>query len=374
MIIKIHDKEFKPYLSSKQIHDSIQRIANQINNELAKEDVIFMGILNGSFMFASDLFKLINFQAGITFLKLASYEGTISSGKVKRLIGINEDIKNKTVIVLEDIVDTGITMENIIKQLNGYEPKEIKIATLLFKPDAFQKNYKIDYIGFTIPNDFIIGFGLDYDGYGRNFPDIYSIVKTNPETSKMKNLLVFGPPGAGKGTQSKILIEKYNLVHLSTGDILRAELSSNTTLGQEARKYMNSGELVPDMIVIGMIEKKIENNIYGNGFIFDGFPRTVAQAIALDDLLKKYNTEISLMIALDVNREELKNRLLKRAKEENRTDDTPEIIEHRITVYQQKTEQVVEYYKKTNKFKLINGVGDIDKISKDIEKEINELK
>ena len=176
--IKVFDKEFEPYLSENQIQKEIQKLAGKINNELYEKDVIFMGILNGAFMFASDLFKNINFQAQITFLKLASYQGTVSSGKVKRLIGINEDIKDKTVVIIEDIIDTGITMESIIKQLNGYEPKEIKIATLLFKPGAFIKDFKIDYIGFEIPNDFIVGYGLDYDGLGRHYTDIYSVVKT----------------------------------------------------------------------------------------------------------------------------------------------------------------------------------------------------
>ncbi len=174
--IKILDKEFKPYLSKDTIQNKIQNIADELNNELGDKDVIFMSILNGSFMFASDLFKKINFQAQISFLKLASYSGSVSSGKVKRLIGINEDIKNKTVVIIEDIVDTGITMENIKKQLIGYEPAEIKIVTLLFKPDAFIKDFKIDYVGFDIPNNFIVGYGLDYNGFGRNYTEIYTVV------------------------------------------------------------------------------------------------------------------------------------------------------------------------------------------------------
>ncbi|MFN8257823.1 MAG: hypoxanthine phosphoribosyltransferase [Bacteroidales bacterium] len=173
--ITVLDKSFEPYILSDKIQETIRKMAQQMNAELTGKDVIFLGILNGSFMFASDLYKLISVPSQISFLKLASYQGTSSSGNVKRLIGINEDILNKTVIVLEDIVDTGITMENIIKQLIGYEPAEIKIATLLFKPDALQANLKLDYVGFEIPNDFIIGFGLDYNGYGRNLSDIYKI-------------------------------------------------------------------------------------------------------------------------------------------------------------------------------------------------------
>lgn len=173
--INILDKEFKPYISAAEIQTKISVIASKLNKKLAAKDPLFMGILNGSFMFASDLYKQITVPSQITFLKLASYQGTGSTGKVKRLIGINEDIKNKTVVIIEDIVDTGITIENIIKQLNGYEPKEIIIVTLMFKPKSYIKDINIDYYAFDIPNDFIVGYGLDYDGYGRNLADIYVV-------------------------------------------------------------------------------------------------------------------------------------------------------------------------------------------------------
>ncbi len=175
--VKILDREFEISIKASEIQDRIQKIADQINSDLKGEDVIFLGILNGSFMFAADLFKKIKLDCQITFLKVASYEGTMSSGKVKRLIGINEDIKDKTVIVLEDIVDTGHTLDSIIRQLIGYEPAKIKIATLLFKPDAFQKDIPIDYVGIEIPNNFIVGYGLDYNGYGRNLENIYTVVE-----------------------------------------------------------------------------------------------------------------------------------------------------------------------------------------------------
>jgi len=174
-IIQVLDKRFIKSMSKERIQLAVTKLAEKINEDLASKDVIFIGILNGAFMFASDLMKKINFPAQITFLKLASYQGTSSSGNVKRLIGINEDIAGKTVIILEDIIDSGITMESIIKQLKGYEPAEIKIATFLFKPDAFERNFKIDYIGISIPNDFIVGYGLDYNGFGRNYEDIYTL-------------------------------------------------------------------------------------------------------------------------------------------------------------------------------------------------------
>ena len=174
-ITKVLDKEFKPYLASEEILKRVKEIAQKLNEELKDKDPIFMGILNGSFMFASDLYKEITIDSQITFLKLASYQGTGSTGTVKRLIGINEDIKGKTVVVIEDIVDTGNTLDSIIKQLKGYEPEEIIIVTLLFKPDAYKKDFKIHHYAFEIPNDFIIGYGLDYNGYGRNIKDILVI-------------------------------------------------------------------------------------------------------------------------------------------------------------------------------------------------------
>ena len=175
--IKILDKHFTTSIPSEEIQKRITILANKLNDELKGKDVLFIGILNGAFMFAADLFRQIEIDCQITFLKLASYQGDTSSGKVKRLIGLSQDIKGKTVIILEDIVDTGLTMDNIIRQLKGYEPDEIRFATLLFKPDAFQVDLEIDYICFEIPNDFIVGYGLDYNGFGRNTESIYTVIK-----------------------------------------------------------------------------------------------------------------------------------------------------------------------------------------------------
>ena len=173
--IKVHDKEFEIYIPNSEIREVISDMARQINEDLAGRDVIFLGILNGAFMFASDLFREITLDCQITFLKLASYAGTSSTGTVKRLIGINEDIYRKTVVILEDIVDTGVTLDNIIKQLKGYEPEEIRVATMLFKPAAYTKDMKLDYVGIEIPNDFVLGYGLDYQGYGRNLTDLFKV-------------------------------------------------------------------------------------------------------------------------------------------------------------------------------------------------------
>ena len=179
----------------------------------------------------------------------------------------------------------------------------------------------------------------------------------------MLNLVLFGPPGAGKGTQSQKLIAKYNLIHLSTGDILRNEITNGTELGLEAKKLMDQGVLVPDEVVIGMISNKLDSNKDANGFIFDGFPRTVAQAEALDDLLKSKNTSISGMIALEVNDQELEKRLLNRGKESGRPDDAnPEVIRKRIVEYNSKTAPVANFYKSQAKYVSVNGIGELDEI------------
>lgn len=179
----------------------------------------------------------------------------------------------------------------------------------------------------------------------------------------MLNLVLFGPPGAGKGTQSKLLVEKYDLIHLSTGDLLRGEISQGTELGLEAKKLMDAGMLVPDAVVIGMISHKLDANKNAKGFIFDGFPRTVAQAEALDELLESKNAPISGMIALEVGDEELEKRLLLRGKDSGRPDDAnPEVIRKRIKEYNDKTAPVADFYKSQNKFKSINGIGSVDEI------------
>jgi adenylate kinase len=190
----------------------------------------------------------------------------------------------------------------------------------------------------------------------------------------MLNLVLFGPPGAGKGTQSNFLIEKYNLIHLSTGDILRGEIAAGTALGLEAKTLMDRGDLVPDEVVIGMISSKLDNNPSANGFIFDGFPRTSAQAEALDNLLEEKRTSISAMISLKVEDEELIKRLLSRGKDSGRADDQDEsIIANRINEYNNKTAPLKEYYSEQNKLSEIEGNGTVEDIAEKLNDVIDTL-
>ena len=175
--LKIHDKTFEQYIPYEKIRSVVEKMAEKMNIDFEGKKPLFVCILNGSFMFAAEIFKRIELiETEITFVKLASYQGVNSTGEVKQLIGLNENIEGRTVVILEDIVDTGITIENILEQLKKMNPKEIKIATLLLKPDALQRDVQLDYIGLKIPNDFIVGYGLDYDGLGRNLIDIYTVI------------------------------------------------------------------------------------------------------------------------------------------------------------------------------------------------------
>jgi adenylate kinase len=181
--------------------------------------------------------------------------------------------------------------------------------------------------------------------------------------SLMFNLILFGPPGSGKGTQSEKLVEKYQLIHLSTGNLLREEMSNRTPLGLEAKSFMDKGQLVPDEVVVGMIDSCLEHHKDAAGFLFDGFPRTAAQADALDKLLNLKKTEISLVLALDVTEEELIKRLLNRGKTSGRSDDTNETVIHqRFAVYKNETAPIAEHYKKLRRFQTVKGEGTIDEI------------
>ena len=177
--VQLHDKQFVSYLSEADIIGRVKQIALQINKDLEGEKPVFLAILNGAFMFAADLFKTVNLDCEICFIRLASYWGTKSTGNVVTLLGLDHDVSGRTVIILEDIIDTGRTLHEFLPKLKEREPKDIKIASLLVKSDALQFDLKIDYRGFNIPDKFVVGYGLDYDGLGRNLKEIYQL-KTNP--------------------------------------------------------------------------------------------------------------------------------------------------------------------------------------------------
>ncbi len=175
--IKVLDKVFEPYISHEKIITAIDKMVVNMERDLVDKNPLFLVILNGAFMFAGDLFKKLHFPAEISFIKFVSYSGTQSTGQVRQLMGLDESVEGRTVVLVEDIVDTGISMEKVLEYLSDKKIKDIRIASLLFKPNSYQKHFKIDYIGMEIPNDFIIGYGLDYNGQARNLKDIYKIVQ-----------------------------------------------------------------------------------------------------------------------------------------------------------------------------------------------------
>ena len=370
MEIKLHDKYFKPFISAQEIDKAVERMAQDIYQDMGDEIPVFVGVLNGSFMLVSDFVKKYPKPCEVTFIKLASYEGVKSTEDIQRLIGLTQDLKGRTVVVLEDIIDTGNTLSEIYRIFKNEEVKSLKIATLFYKPDAYKKDYKLHYVGMEIPNKFIVGYGLDYDGLGRNLPEIYQIKKTQ----HMTNLVLFGPPGVGKGTQANFLKEKYNLVHISTGDVFRFNIKNETAIGMLAKSYMEKGDLVPDQVTIDMLNAEVEKNADANGFIFDGFPRTNAQADALGKLMESKDSAISAMISLEVDDDVLVQRLLERGKTSGRPDDADEfIIRNRITEYYNKTAVLKDYYSALGKYYRVDGVGSIKEITARLSTVIDKL-
>ena len=176
--LKILNKEFEMLIEASEIYEMIEKLSKKLNKDLKGKEVVFLEILNGAFIFVADLIRRIKTDCQITFVKMTSYKGTSTTGSVETLIGIAEELRDKTVVILEDIVDTGLTLENTLKQIREHRPAKILTVVLLFKPDACIKDIRIDYLGRKIPNDFVIGYGLDYNGFGRNLPDIYRIIES----------------------------------------------------------------------------------------------------------------------------------------------------------------------------------------------------
>lgn len=369
-MIKLHDLYFKPFITEEEIQEAVEKMVNSIADDLGDEMPVFVGILNGSFMFVSDFVKLYPKPCEVTFIKLASYEGVKSTEDIQRLIGLTQDLTGRTVVILEDIIDSGNTLEEVHRIFRNENVKQLIIATLFYKPEAYKKDFKLHYVGMEIPNKFIVGYGLDYKGLGRDMPAVYQL-KT---TQHMTNLVLFGPPGAGKGTQANFLKEKYDLVHISTGDVFRYNIKNETALGMLAKSYMDKGELVPDQVTIDMLNKEVEKNADAKGFIFDGFPRTNAQAKALDELMESKDSQINAMVALEVDDEVLVQRLLERGKTSGRADDADEsIIRNRIKEYYNKTAILKDYYSDQDKYFGVDGVGSIEEITVRLSSVIDKL-
>ncbi|GAA4278197.1 adenylate kinase [Aquimarina mytili] len=368
-MIKLHDLQFVPFISEDKISAAIDDISVRLNNDLADKNPLFIGVLNGAFMFASELLKRFHHDCEVSFIKLSSYQGTETTQEVKELVGLNEDVSGRTIVIIEDIVDTGNTIEVLSELLKSKGCKDFKIATLFFKPEAYTKQINIEYCGIEIPNRFIVGYGLDYNGLGRNLTDVYQL-----KSSNMTNLVLFGPPGAGKGTQAEVLKTKYNLVHISTGDVFRYNIKNATELGMLAKSFIDKGQLVPDEVTINMLNAEVDKNPDAKGFIFDGFPRTEAQADSLAELLSSKGTEVSAMVALEVDDEVLVQRLLERGKTSGRPDDADEnVIRNRIKVYYNETAILKNYYQKQDKYFGVDGVGAIDEITERLSAVIDKL-
>lgn len=363
--IKIHDKIFEPFISAEEIDRAVSKVADQITKKYRGRKPVFIGVLNGCFFFATDLMRKIDFSCEVSFVKVASYVGTQTTGNVRQLLGLDQKVAGRDVIIIEDIVDTGNTIEAVTEIIANMGAASVSVATLLMKPKIYSKNIDIEFVAIEIDPEFVVGYGLDYDGFGRNLNQLYVLSQAQNLKSDedMLNIVLFGPPGAGKGTQAIKLKEKYDLVHLSTGDILRNEIKNETELGTLAKSFMDKGELVPDEVVIDMIGNCLNENESAKGFIFDGFPRTTEQAEALDNLLEKHSTEIDTMLSLEVDDEELVDRIIKRGKESGREDDKNEsVIFNRIITYNKKTAPLKNYYDEQGKYHAIAGVGSVDDV------------
>tara|TARA_R110002050_G_scaffold93178_2_gene194707 strand:+ start:6577 stop:7686 length:1110 start_codon:yes stop_codon:yes gene_type:complete len=369
-LIQIHDKFFKRYLSELEIQQAVKSVADKIAADYKDETPIFVGVLNGSFMFVSDLMKAYQHPCEVSFVRLSSYQGLTSTGIVETLLDVPENIEGRSIIILEDIIDTGRTLQKLVHLFSKTNVKEFKIASLFYKPDVYKGEYAIDYFGLAIPDNFIVGYGLDYREQGRNLREIYQLNQKH-----MINLVLFGKPGAGKGTQAEFLKEKYNLKHISTGDVFRYNIKNGTALGTLAKSYMDKGDLVPDEVTIKMLMEEVEKNPEADGFIFDGFPRTAAQAEALDNFLESKDMGINATIALEANDEVLIERLLERGKISGRSDDQDVTkIRNRFDEYNQKTAPVKEFYETQGKFHSVNGIGSITEITERLTKVIEGIK
>lgn len=367
--VRLFGKQFELFLPEAEILQAVQKVADEIARDYRDEAPVFVGVLNGAFMFVSDFLKYYPYPCEVTFVKLSSYRGLTSTGIVETLLDLPEHVEGKHVIILEDIVDTGRTLQELVHMFSNRNVKDFRIATLFYKSDVYTGEYQIDYFGMEIPDRFIIGYGLDYREQGRNLRNVYQL-KQHP----MINIVLFGKPGAGKGTQANFLKEKYGLKHISTGDVFRHNIKNGTELGKLAQSYIDKGDLVPDEVTIKMLQEEVEQASEAPGFIFDGFPRTTAQAEALDHFLEMRDMKINATIALEAEDEVLLERLLERGKVSGRSDDQDAgKIRNRFAEYNAKTAPLKTYYQEQGKFHSVNGVGAIEEITDRLSRVIDGL-
>lgn len=361
--ITLGDKSFVPFIGYDRIDAAISQVAGQINADFrgCRDIPVLVCILNGAILFCGELMKRLDFNCQLISTKLTSYCGTQSTGNVRTDLPLTADITGRRVIVVEDIVDTGHTIVALKDMLTRAGASEVRICTLLLKPEVYRQPVRLDYVGMEIPNRFIVGFGLDYDELGRNLPDIY-VIDNNPP-KPMKYYILFGPPGAGKGTQAAAMVEKYKLCHISTGELLRHEIAEGTPLGKQAKALIDDGQLVPDEVVEQMIESRFDSITGVEGFLLDGFPRTIAQAEALDGMLRRRGESLTGVVSIMIPDNLIYERIRHRAAIEGRADDASDAtIAHRISTYHEKTEPLVAYYRQAGKYHEIDGTGAIDDV------------
>lgn len=362
-------KRFEAAIPEAEILSAVRKVADAIARDYKDRVPVFVGVLNGAFMFVADFMKHYPYPCELTFVKLSSYRGLTSTGIVETLLDLPEEVEGRDVIILEDIVDTGRTLQELVHMFSNKNVKDFKIATLFYKADLYNGEYAIDYVGMEIPDRFIVGYGLDYKEHGRNLRDIYELNK-----QPMINIVLFGKPGAGKGTQAAFLKEKYDLQHISTGDVFRRNIKGGTELGKLAKSYIDQGDLVPDEVTIKMLQEEVEAHPEAAGFIFDGFPRTTAQAEALDHFLESKDMAINATIALEADDEVLVQRLLERGKVSGRSDDQDESkIRNRFEEYNAKTAPLKSFYQGQGKFHSVNGIGGIQEITQRLAAVIDQL-
>ncbi len=341
------DKTFRPYIPHERIIAAIDDVAEKVNADFrgCRDVPMLLCVLNGAIPFTGELLQRLDFNCELVSIKMSSYQGTRSTGTVLTMMGLTADVSGRRIIICEDIVDTGNTIVALKEMLLDKGAADVKICTLLFKPGVYRKPDKVDYVGLSIPNAFIVGFGLDYNELGRNTKDIYVI------DHDMKYYILFGPPGAGKGTHAGAIAEKYNLKHISTGELLRAEIAAGSELGKKAKSLIDAGELVPDSVVEGMIESAFDTIKGYDGFLLDGFPRNLTQAADLDKILEKRGSSVTAVISLMISDDLIRQRIAGRAAIEGRADDaSEETVTNRIKTYHAQTEPLIDYYKMAGKY------------------------